>query len=258
MSPNKSGHGSAFSKTKLRASCDGCYLSKIKCNKARPMCSRCLTYGIDCVYSPSSRSGRAKKEPENDKSRDGYDSGHPAQMQDKMYDNTHQISRSPVLYIPPVAFSDVESSSHDTSTTVLTSDLGQCSDQNPLDERDSVRKETDFLQAGSAMEPFNASFWFPNAEPPTIKGAYTFPENDQLPLTSELLFSSPNMSWDQFSDGQLDFTSYNTPTLPFTTSHSPNTSSNAFIPPTCTLAVDCHQDPRVFHNHSSLGLRQPL
>ena len=258
MSPNKSGHGSAFSKTKLRASCDGCYLSKIKCNKTRPMCSRCLTYGIDCIYSPSSRSGRAKKEPGNSKSRDSYDSGRLAQVQDNIYGKTHQVSRSPVLYIPPVAFSDVESTSHDTTTTGLTSDQGQSFGQYALDETDSASKESDFLQAGIAMESLNTSLWFPNAELPTMKGAYTFPDNDQLPLTSELLFSFPNMSWNQFSDGQLDFTSHNTLWLPFTTSLSPNASSSAFIPPTCTLAVDCHQDPRVFHHHSIPGLCQPF
>jgi hypothetical protein len=41
---------------RLRASCDGCFLAKVKCSKARPVCSRCLTVGLVCRYSPSSRS----------------------------------------------------------------------------------------------------------------------------------------------------------------------------------------------------------
>jgi hypothetical protein len=45
---------------RLRASCDGCFLAKVKCNKTRPICSRCLRCGTDCVYSPSSRSGKPK------------------------------------------------------------------------------------------------------------------------------------------------------------------------------------------------------
>lgn len=45
---------------RLRASCDGCFLAKVKCSKARPICSRCLTCGIDCRYSPSSRAGKPK------------------------------------------------------------------------------------------------------------------------------------------------------------------------------------------------------
>lgn len=45
---------------RLRASCDGCFLAKVKCSKARPICSRCLQSGIECRYSPSSRAGKPK------------------------------------------------------------------------------------------------------------------------------------------------------------------------------------------------------
>ncbi|KAH8671178.1 hypothetical protein BX600DRAFT_241121 [Xylariales sp. PMI_506] len=47
---------------RLRASCDGCFLAKVKCSKARPICSRCLACGIECRYSPSSRAGKPKLE----------------------------------------------------------------------------------------------------------------------------------------------------------------------------------------------------
>lgn len=46
------------SKPRLRASCDGCFLAKVKCSKLRPVCSRCLTVGLHCRYSPSSRAGK--------------------------------------------------------------------------------------------------------------------------------------------------------------------------------------------------------
>ncbi|PBP24182.1 transcription factor [Diplocarpon rosae] len=46
--------------SKLRASCDTCFLAKVKCSKARPICSRCLACGADCTYSPSSRAGKPK------------------------------------------------------------------------------------------------------------------------------------------------------------------------------------------------------
>lgn len=42
-------------KPRLRASCDGCFFAKVKCSKTRPICSRCLTVGLVCNYSPSSR-----------------------------------------------------------------------------------------------------------------------------------------------------------------------------------------------------------
>ncbi|KAG4415838.1 hypothetical protein IFR04_011018 [Cadophora malorum] len=48
--------------SKLRASCDTCFLAKVKCSKARPICSRCLACGADCKYSPSSRAGKPKSD----------------------------------------------------------------------------------------------------------------------------------------------------------------------------------------------------
>lgn len=48
--------------TRLRASCDGCFHAKVKCSKERPMCTRCMSCGIHCVYSPSSRAGKPKSD----------------------------------------------------------------------------------------------------------------------------------------------------------------------------------------------------
>ncbi|KAI1824592.1 hypothetical protein F4861DRAFT_253409 [Xylaria intraflava] len=45
---------------RLRASCDGCFLAKVKCSKGQPACQRCLTCGLVCHYSPSSRAGKPK------------------------------------------------------------------------------------------------------------------------------------------------------------------------------------------------------
>ena len=46
---------------KLRESCDSCLTAKVKCNKGRPVCQRCLTNGHDCQYSPSARAGRKNR-----------------------------------------------------------------------------------------------------------------------------------------------------------------------------------------------------
>ncbi|KAI1179144.1 hypothetical protein F4777DRAFT_498709 [Nemania sp. FL0916] len=48
---------------RLRASCDGCFLAKVKCSKTRPICARCLSCGLMCQYSPSSRAGKPKPDP---------------------------------------------------------------------------------------------------------------------------------------------------------------------------------------------------
>ncbi|KAJ5089208.1 hypothetical protein N7532_007892 [Penicillium argentinense] len=43
---------------KLKDSCDMCSSSKIKCNKEKPVCSRCRKLGYPCFYSPARRIGR--------------------------------------------------------------------------------------------------------------------------------------------------------------------------------------------------------
>lgn len=50
---------------RLRASCDGCYLSKVKCTKENPTCTRCLNHGVVCKYSPSQRVGKPRRLREN-------------------------------------------------------------------------------------------------------------------------------------------------------------------------------------------------
>lgn len=57
---------------RLRASCDGCYLSKVRCTKEIPGCSRCLNHGVLCRYSPSQRIGKPRRLRENDQARDRH------------------------------------------------------------------------------------------------------------------------------------------------------------------------------------------
>ena len=46
---------------KLRASCDKCYLAKIRCSKETPTCVRCSSHGYSCQYSPSQRIGKPRR-----------------------------------------------------------------------------------------------------------------------------------------------------------------------------------------------------
>ena len=41
---------------KLRASCDGCNESKVRCSQTKPQCGRCMRLGITCKYGLSRRS----------------------------------------------------------------------------------------------------------------------------------------------------------------------------------------------------------
>ena len=70
MSPQRPQSGSFLNLTtqeaadigiKLRESCDSCLTAKVKCEKGRPYCQRCLTNGNDCQYSPSARAGRKQR-----------------------------------------------------------------------------------------------------------------------------------------------------------------------------------------------------
>nr|QFQ50473.1 transcription factor [Aspergillus pachycristatus] len=45
---------------KLRESCISCSRSKVKCNKEKPTCSRCVRRGLPCEYMVSRRTGRTR------------------------------------------------------------------------------------------------------------------------------------------------------------------------------------------------------
>ncbi|KAI6782090.1 uncharacterized protein J7T54_003510 [Emericellopsis cladophorae] len=65
-------HGAPPKQPRLRASCDGCFVAKIKCSKARPMCSRCLQNGLICHYSPSSRASHALNNTSSKDKKNGH------------------------------------------------------------------------------------------------------------------------------------------------------------------------------------------
>ncbi|PSN67183.1 hypothetical protein BS50DRAFT_573924 [Corynespora cassiicola Philippines] len=45
-------------KPKLRASCDACAASKVKCSKEHPICARCSANGSQCIYGVSRKHGK--------------------------------------------------------------------------------------------------------------------------------------------------------------------------------------------------------
>lgn len=55
-------------KPKLRASCDACAASKVKCSKEHPICARCSANGSQCIYGVSRKHGKPgrtrKKNPD--------------------------------------------------------------------------------------------------------------------------------------------------------------------------------------------------
>lgn len=61
--PSQGQRSSAATATgiKLKASCDFCALSKVKCDRGQPHCSRCINNGIVCHYSEARRIGKARR-----------------------------------------------------------------------------------------------------------------------------------------------------------------------------------------------------
>ncbi|KAL4807468.1 aflatoxin regulatory protein-domain-containing protein [Aspergillus unguis] len=52
--------GSATKTRKLRESCISCSKSKVRCDKAKPTCRRCVRRGLPCEYTVSRRTGRTR------------------------------------------------------------------------------------------------------------------------------------------------------------------------------------------------------
>ncbi|KAI4192424.1 MAG: hypothetical protein LQ346_004315 [Caloplaca aetnensis] len=48
---------------KLRSSCDGCGTAKLKCDRAQPVCGRCQSQDLVCVYGVSRKTGKPPREP---------------------------------------------------------------------------------------------------------------------------------------------------------------------------------------------------
>lgn len=80
---------------RLRASCDGCFTAKVKCSKARPICSRCLACGLECRYSPSSRAGKPRMDSHSSTRQSGPFSPNTAGLSD----DAHVIYQS---YMTPM------------------------------------------------------------------------------------------------------------------------------------------------------------
>lgn len=47
---------------KLRSSCDGCGTAKLKCDRVQPICGRCRSIGVSCIYSVSRKMGKPPRD----------------------------------------------------------------------------------------------------------------------------------------------------------------------------------------------------
>jgi hypothetical protein len=78
MSLNGSASGLSLSLEKLRSTCNQCALSKVRCNKRKPVCQRCETHDFECVYDRSRRRGKPRSSQQQ-RQLDGWSTAHSAQ-----------------------------------------------------------------------------------------------------------------------------------------------------------------------------------
>jgi hypothetical protein len=229
---------------KLRASCDGCYQSKIKCNKDRPMCSRCLTYGIDCVYSPSSRSGRGKKNRDTNTAKGSHNIRAFACLQDQLEGSSNPESRPQFLYIPDWNFVD-KSSQCSTSTPALTPGLESTLNQSPLFDWKLATPETGMLPPETPLDYFD-DMWWTTPDASDLSHETIFAGDNSLPLTSEFLYSVAPGHWGQPIDNQANFTAYNILDTMSTVCQSQTTKT----PSLCDCFRSCSPNRQTLHSMS--------
>ena len=80
-----SGSASGLSLEKLRSTCNQCALSKVRCNKRKPVCQRCETHDFDCVYDRSRRRGKPRSSQQQ-RQIDGWSTARSAQSVPGPYD----------------------------------------------------------------------------------------------------------------------------------------------------------------------------
>lgn len=190
-----------FSKSrdeKLRSSCDSCHLSKVKCSKTRPLCSRCLICGTDCTYSPSARVGRKAKSKGKTSAKGNQTPNYRIEHTGRpVHEASHQFQTDTSVSYPAVPYSCDQMAVHDfnqglscSPTTPSTS--GYISPVSP-DEIDPIL----LLDSQTIFEP-----WMHNP------GAHQyFPwESDalysSLPSLSppDMMMSEPTNPWSNWHD----------------------------------------------------------
>lgn len=201
---------------RLRASCDGCFLAKVKCSKARPICTRCLTCGIECRYSPSSRAGKPKAS-ENVKNQQHPNlNGQPSMSNDgMMFAVTAGMTGWPT---PPTSIDGSHSRSESISSGLVF--LGV--DNNPAPNMDSGMPP-DMYGPGVPWTP-------PNDLPPTFTES---PGPSVMPSGHSRSRSYPNDMSSNAVMGWAESTSPEMFTFPQVPS-PPNMGPNYFSSPTAT------------------------
>ncbi|KAI0017703.1 hypothetical protein F4780DRAFT_577043 [Xylariomycetidae sp. FL0641] len=254
---------------RLRASCDGCFLAKVKCSKARPICSRCLACGIECRYSPSSRAGK----PKTDQSGNPHPNGHDLQhMQGLVKDEA--VTYPATLQGPPEHMFRM-----DTGWATPPTSIDSSMSRNPsishglpmlgveergLNEHDAMSAAPDIF---STTMPWGSATELPCAPYPDVPVSNAHMAGPHIRSQSFDISLSGHMPWADTTP-QQDLMSYSqvptpgsmtsnyfpsptgTPSMHLPTSRQ-KPSSSAISGGSCTCFTVCLQSLQALHNASS-------
>ncbi|KAI1372949.1 hypothetical protein F4677DRAFT_239794 [Hypoxylon crocopeplum] len=215
---------------RLRASCDGCFLAKVKCSKARPICSRCLACGIECRYSPSSRAGKPKSEHNGNaraNSHQDMQQMHHGMIEDKniTYSTAHQTPSEHMFTFetgwttPPTSIDGNLSRNPSISTGLAM--LGV--EDRVMSEQDPMSAPPEMYSSTMPWTPPTDLSCAPFGDIPVTAGP--IPSAQMRSQSFDLSMSAP-MAWaDPMQHDMISYSQVHTPT---------SMSSNYFPSPTTT------------------------
>ncbi|MCJ1453998.1 hypothetical protein MMC28_004348 [Mycoblastus sanguinarius] len=217
---------------KLRASCDGCYLAKVKCTKEPPTCGRCSSHGISCQYSPSQRVGKPRRLPSDGQLLDAFSHSHDsASVGDRTSNSPSNVSTNAQLFDwnfdPAGTTSDARAA--------IDMDMGQ---------------EITLAWQQTLSSSENDRAGFPDDSRRT--SSFPTPSTSTQPSTNEV--QPPHWASQPPSVFADDFTSLQRVLPPLTDTPSmPNQmpTPDATTPPSCTCSATTFEILRTLHDRSS-------
>lgn len=239
---------------RLRASCDGCFFAKVKCSKTRPICSRCLTCGADCKYSPSLRIGKPSTETRTSNSSIDVSAADRDTNADEASHSRFAFDSQAM----PIATDEkkILLGAANGKREKLSSANTTASQRN-----DALFDACDLDLPLSSAELFDSSFpWTPI---PQIELDNPVVQNDQGTMMSwpkhlgavpQLDFFSP---WSDSQPSNLPFhprtnSELPSPSLSLDTTSPPEYRTNFKISsPSCNCFTTCLQSLQALHNHST-------
>ncbi|PYH92047.1 hypothetical protein BO71DRAFT_485745 [Aspergillus ellipticus CBS 707.79] len=168
-----------LAQSKLRNSCDLCYVMKLRCTREKPTCSRCRKNAAVCAYSPTKRPGR----PRRGIGKANQTSSSTPSLGDLVADRRLNQPLLDGSYLADQLLAD--SSPWDLSSVVFDQILAQLNDQfEPLPTEDPT-SSLSHLEMGispSSLSHLEMGISPSNSDPYHLAEMIDLPRDDQPPI----------------------------------------------------------------------------